>query len=51
MAPGIGEVRRKQLLRKFGSLKKLKEAKLEEIEEILPHDTAIKFMEYLKDIA
>ena len=50
MAPGIGEVRRKQLLRKFGSLKKLKEASIEEIEEILPHDAAIKFMEYLKGI-
>ena len=31
MAPGIGEVRRKELLRTFGSLKKLKEASLEEL--------------------
>ena len=50
MAPGIGEVRRKQLLKRFGSLKKIKEASINEIEEILPHDTAIKFMEYLKNI-
>ena len=51
MAPGIGEVRRKQLLKAFGSLKKIKEASLEELEEILPHDAAIKLMDYLKDIA
>ena len=50
MAPGIGEKRKKELLKKFGSLKKLKEASLEELETILPHDTAIKFMEYLKNI-
>ena len=50
MAPGVGEVRRRQLLRKFGSLKKLKEASIEEIEEVLPHDAAIKFMDYLQSI-
>jgi len=50
MAPGIGEVRRKELLKKFGSLKKLKEATLEELETIIPHDTATKFMEYLKNL-
>ena len=50
MAPGIGEVRRKELLKKFGSLKKLKEATLEELETILPHEAAIKFMDYLKSI-
>lgn len=50
MAPGIGEKRRKELLKKFGSLKKIKEASIDEIETILPHDTAIKFVEYLKNI-
>ncbi len=50
MAPGIGEVRRKELLRKFGSLKKLKEASLEELETVLTHDVALKLMEYLKEI-
>ena len=50
LAPGIGEVRRKELLKKFGSLKKLKEASLEELEEILPKDIAIKFMDYLSNI-
>jgi excinuclease ABC subunit C len=50
MAPGIGEVRRKELLKKFGSLKKLKEATLEELETVLTHDVAIKFMDYLKEL-
>ena len=50
LAPGIGEVRRKELLRKFGSLKRLKEATLEELETVLTHDVAVKFMEYLKEL-
>lgn len=50
MAPGIGSVRRKELLKRFGSLKKLKEASLEELEEILNHDVALKLMEYLKEL-
>lgn len=50
MAPGIGEVRRKELLKKFGSLKKMKEASLEELETILTHEVALKFMDYLKDL-
>lgn len=33
---GIGEVRKRKLLRKFGSVKKMKEASLEELEEVLP---------------
>ncbi|MFQ9923377.1 MAG: excinuclease ABC subunit UvrC [Beduini sp.] len=37
---GIGEVRKKKLLRKFGSVKKMKEASLEELEEILPKEVA-----------
>ena len=50
MAPGIGETRRKELLKRFGSLKKLKEATQEEIEEVLPREAAIKFIDYLKEI-
>ena len=50
MAPGIGEVRRKELLKKFGSLRKLKEATQEELETVLTHDIALKFMEYLKEL-
>ncbi|MDD6224448.1 MAG: excinuclease ABC subunit UvrC, partial [bacterium] len=50
MAPGIGKVRRKELLKKFGSLKKLKEASLTELETVLTHEVALKFMDYLKDL-
>lgn len=50
LAPGIGEIRKKELLKKFGSLKKLKEASLEELETVLTHDVALKFMEYLKEL-
>ena len=50
MAPGIGEKRRKELLKKFGSLKKIKEASREELESILPKDVTSKLIEYLKNI-
>ena len=47
LAPGIGEVRKKQLLRKFGSLKKMKEASLAELEEVLGPSLATSFQEFL----
>ena len=50
MVPGIGEKRRKQLLRKFGSLKKMKEASLDEFKEILSNDVAENLFNYLKEI-
>ena len=50
LAPGIGEVRRKELLKKFGSLKKMKEASIEELKEVLPEDIAESFYTYLKEI-
>lgn len=40
MVEGIGEVRKKELLKKYGSLKKIKEASLASLEEILPKDVA-----------
>lgn len=47
MISGIGEVRRKELLKKFGSLKRMKQASLEELEEILTVDVAKNLYEYL----
>ena len=35
LVPGIGEVRRKELLKKFGSMKKMKEASVEELSKIV----------------
>ena len=48
--PGIGEQRKKDLLRKFGSLKKMKEASLEELKEVLPEEVASNVYTYLKEI-
>ena len=48
--PGIGEVRKKELLKKFGSLKKMKEAKPEELSEVVGQDVAEKLHTYLQEI-
>ena len=48
--PGIGNVRKKELLKKYGSLKKMKEASLEELEDIVGHDASIKLYDYLKEV-
>lgn len=50
MAPGVGEVRRKDLLRKFGSLKKLKEASIEELSEVVPKDVAESLFIFLSEM-
>lgn len=44
---GIGPTRKKELLKKYGSLKKIKEASLEDLETILPKDVAKRTLEYL----
>ena len=44
---GIGEVRKNKLLKKYKTISKMKEASLEELEKILPKDTAITFKEFL----
>ena len=49
LVPGIGEKRRKELLKKFSSLKKIKEASLDELKEVLPEDVAMNLYEYLKN--
>ena len=50
LAPGIGDARKKALLKQFGSLKKIKEATTEELSEVLPNDVAINLYEYLKKL-
>ena len=49
MIPGIGLKRRQELLKKFSSLKKIKEASIEELSKILPSDVAISLKEYLDE--
>ncbi len=46
---GIGDVRRKMLMKKFGSLNKMKEASLDELKEILPLDIAVNFYQCMKE--
>ena len=48
--PGIGEVRKKELLKHFGSLKKLKEASEEELAEVVSKEVAKNLVSYLKEL-
>ncbi len=50
LVPGIGTVRRKELLKKFGSLKKMKEASVEELAEVVSMDVANNLFNYLKEL-
>ena len=49
LVPGIGEMRRKELLKEFSSLKKIKEASVNDLEKVLPHEVAVNLYNYLKD--
>jgi len=46
---GIGEKRRKELLKKFKTINKIKDASVEELESILPRAVAINLLEFLKE--
>ena len=48
MIPGIGEVRKKELLKKFSSLKRIKEATMDELCDVLPEEVALKLIDVLK---
>lgn len=50
IAPGIGNVSKKELLKTFGSLKKLKEASLEDLEKVLNKNVAKNLFLYLKEL-
>ena len=50
LIPGIGEKRKKELLKNFGSLKKLKEASIEDLSKVLNKDIAEKLYRYLKEM-
>ena len=50
VVPGIGEVKKKELLKTYGSLKKMKEATLEELEKIVNKEVAKNLFSYLKEI-
>ena len=46
---GIGAVRRKELIKKFGSVKKMAEADITELEAILPSNVASNLHKYLEN--
>lgn len=46
---GIGAKRKKELIKTFGSLSKIRDAKLEELTAILPENIAIRLQEYLRE--
>ena len=50
MVDGIGEVRKKELLKRYGSLKKIKEADIKELETILSKTVAENLYNYLKNL-
>ena len=50
VVPGIGEIRKNELLKKFGSLKKMREASLNELSEIVGKEVGKKLQEYLKEV-
>lgn len=47
--PGIGEVRKRELLKKFPSVTKMKEASVSDLEKLLPRDVAKNLYEFLKN--
>ena len=47
---GIGSKRQKQLLKKFGSLERIKNANIEDFKGILPENVAIELKKYLSEL-
>ena len=45
---GIGSVRKKELIKRFGSVTKMKEASIEELKEIIPENVAIELKKFLE---
>jgi excinuclease ABC subunit C len=47
---GIGEVRKKNILKKYKTIAKMKEASISELKELMPENIAINFHNYLETI-
>lgn len=47
---GIGEVRKKNILKKYKTVTKMKEATVDELSEIMPRNVAVDFYDYLRKI-
>ena len=46
---GIGKIRKKELIKKYGSIKKMSEASISELKEIIPENVANNLYNYLKE--
>ena len=46
---GIGSIRKKMLIKKYGSVKKMSEATIQDLKDILPEKVAIELKKYLKE--
>ena len=46
---GIGNVRKKELIKEYGSVKKISEASIEELSKFIPYNVAVNLNKYLKD--
>ena len=46
---GIGEKRKKDLIKKYKNITNIKEASIEELDDILPHDVSVNLKEFLKN--
>ena len=46
---GIGKVRKKELIKKYGSIKKMSEASIEDLSEIIPQNVALDLKKYLEE--
>lgn len=46
---GIGNVRKKELIRKYGNINKIREESIEELSKILPENVAINLKRYLEE--
>ena len=46
---GIGEKRKKELIKKYKNITNIKEANIEELDDILPHDVSINLKEFLSN--
>lgn len=46
---GIGKIRKRELIKKYGSVKKMKEASVEELAKIIPKNVATNLLEYLEE--
>ena len=46
---GIGKIRKKELIKKYGSIKKISEASVEELQQVIPEQVAINLLKYLKE--